>query len=291
MQLRHRLSQFRRRFQSDETVIRKQFRHWLGHEPDLGAPATFNEKIQWLKLNDRRPLHTRCADKLAVRSYVADRCGDDLLIPLLATFDTADALTRESLPNEPFAIKCTHDSQSARLFHDPATVNVPELRAHFARHLSRNYYTVSREWQYRNIPPRIIAERMISDDQAGPPRDFKLFCIHGEVVCIQVDSDRSTSHTRRLYTPAWQPLDIVYKYPLAPPIAPPEGLSQMQDAAAQLSEPFLFARIDFYQADRVYFGEITFAPEGGYGPFDPPDFDRTLGAMIDLDRLSAMPAG
>jgi hypothetical protein len=262
-----------------------RFRAQAGYQPNIDKPTTFNEKMQWLKLNDRQEIHTLCADKYKVRALVEKEIGAEYLIPLLFKTDDIKQLTLENIPDEPCIIKPNHDSGSIFIVKDKITLDLKKAQQELGRSLHRNYYHINREWQYKNIPPLVLIEKLLTNDQGDIPNDYKVFCFAGKAKCIQVDSDRFTQHARAFYDTKWQPLPFDLKYSKVEEIPPPKNLKLIIELAEKLSKPFPFARIDFYEIDnQVYFGEITFHPESGFGAFSPQEWDEKLGNMVPLER-------
>lgn len=280
----YRLNRTERLGRSREPVdhVRRQFRAVFGRDPDLETPRTFNEKIQYLKLYDRSPLHTRCADKIAVREYVKECIPEtDILIPLLAILDNPDDLRPETITAQRFVAKASHDSGSTQICRDRDSFDWARCRRRLRSALRRDYSVMYGEWQYRDIPRRIVVEELI---ETSSDYDYKLFCFHGKPHLIMVNIDRFGDFRENFYDTNWAQQDIFYTYPSSDkPLAPPATLNLMLDYAARLSAPFAFARIDFYEAEgRVYFGEITFHQSAGLQRFVPESIDLALGARLTL---------
>lgn len=270
---------------NDRKFIMERFISTFNTEPNLASPVTFNEKLQWLKLNDRTPLHTICADKLAVREIIKKEIGEQHLIPLLLATDNIADLTADNLPEAPFVIKTNHDSGNVFIVTDKNTVDYEHIQQKLKYSLRHNYYHTSREWQYKNIKPTIIVERLISDQHGEVPKDYKIHCINGEPEFIQVDSDRFKTHRRTIYDTQWNEQSYAYKYQSLSGIERPKHLDKMLELARKLAKPFPFARIDFYDTGKeLYFGEITFHPESGFGAFIPHKWDEILGKKIHLEK-------
>jgi hypothetical protein len=276
-------------FVPDETFTRLQFRYRLGQRLDLDHPRTFNEKLQWLKLRYRDPLMRQCADKLAVRDYVAGAGGADLLIPLIGVYRRAQEIDFYKLP-EQFVLKANHGSGWNIICRDRRSMDLTRARARLNRWLQTDFSRIAREWVYEGIEPRIICEEYLATANGEPPSDYKFFCFHGEPRFIQVDYDRFIGHRRALYTPAWEKLPCALEYTLKEePTPPPQTLARMLRVAAQLSQPFPFARVDLYELDdRVYFGELTFFPGKGVERFRPREFDAIFGERLDLSRVCGL---
>jgi hypothetical protein len=266
---------------SDRTYLRIRHKHLLGTWPDLDDPVTFNEKVLWRILNDRSPLLPQVTDKVTVRRFVASRVGEDYFTRRYAVVERAAELDWRALPRS-FVIKPNHGSGWTRIVRDKSTADPLEILVAAQSWLRANYYRKGREWAYRNIQPRLIVEGLLLED-GQIPRDYKLFCFHGEPLVIQVTSGRFTHHTRTLYDTAWRRLPFELLYPAGPDILRPKGLPEMLRVARALSQPFDFLRVDLYHIDgRVYFGELTCYPGNGTEPFRPAGFDAELGAWWHL---------
>jgi hypothetical protein len=276
-------------FVPDETFTRLQFRYRLGLRLDLDHPRSFNEKLQWLKLRYRDPLMRQCADKLAVRDYVAEAGGADLLIPLIGAYRRAQEIDFDKLPNR-FVLKANHGSGWNVICRDRSSLDLTKVRARLNRWLQTDFSRIAREWVYEGIEPRIICEEYLAAANGEPPSDYKFFCFHGQPRFVQVDYDRFIGHERALYTPTWEKLPCALEYTLKDePTPPPQTLTRMLEVAAQLSKPFPFVRVDLYDlGDRVYFGELTFFPGKGVERFRPREFDAIFGEQLDLSRVSGV---
>lgn len=259
------------------------FGKWLCLEQPEKLRA-FNEKIQWLKLHNDTPLHTKMADKYKVREFIQDRSGDIRTFPLLGVWDRAEEIDFDSLP-EKFVLKPTHDSNSIIFCHDKKSFDRKSAVRKLNKALRRNYYWLGRELPYKNIVPKIIAEPLMTDENGSPLKDYKFFCFNGDVKLIQVDFDRFADHRRNLYTPQWELLDAFIQYPNSPEIEipKPDILAEMLNCASALSKGFPFVRIDFYViGGKFYFGEFTFHHGGGLERIRPTEFHSEMGSWIKL---------
>jgi hypothetical protein len=266
-------------------LLRLSFRRSLGYPLDLENPQTLNEKIQWLKLHDRSSLHVTCADKLAVRDHIERSLGSEYLVDLLLVLDSAKNLTPTSLPNAPFIIKTNHNSGGAIIVRDKSNIDWPSIQHHFTRLLGTNYYYRVKEWQYKNIEPRVLVEELLLDENGQLPLDYKFHCFNGRVQFIQVDIDRHVEHRRNLYDRRWQLIDCCWIYPRGPNVPKPEGLDEMIRLAEILAAEFRYVRTDFYNVQgMIRFGELTFHPESGFGRFNPGLWDLAFGHILDLNR-------
>jgi len=267
----------------DERYVSNLCRKHLGYTPDLKNPRTFNEKINWLKLNRNSTLNITCADKYLVRDYVAKRVGSDCLVPLLLVTEDPAELTPENIAAEAFVVKTNHGSGGITFVRDRSNANWKKIRRDAGRELRRNHYYRGRSRHYRDIQRKILVEKLLLDENGNIPEDYKFHCFNGSVRFIQVDLDRHTGHKRNLYSPAWELLPFELKLEHGPAVAPPSRLGEMLEIAETLSDAFVFARIDLYcMGTDIYFGEITFHPGSGFEPFRPEAWDRILGEALVL---------
>jgi hypothetical protein len=271
---------------SDRHYSTIQFLYKQRRIPNLAEPKTFNEKIQWLKLNYRDPLLVQCADKLRVRDYVRSAIPGDILIPLLGVYDSPADIPFEELP-ERFVIKATHGSGWNILCRAKVTFDAADATRRMDDWMKANFYDVGREWAYKDVPPRIICEAFISLPGGEPPPDYKIFCFHGEPAYIQVDYGRFTNHTRNIYDLNWNQLPFQLEYPNEPnPTPAPQILDELITTAKALALPFPFVRVDMYALEgKLYFGELTFYPEKGVGRFSPRKYDLAFGQHFEIDRI------
>jgi len=252
-----------------------------------------NEKIQWLKLYDRTSLHTKCADKYAVRDYVRSKNLEQILIPLLFYTEDVNNIAFNILPEPPFIIKTTHASADGIIVKDKTKIDWKAARQELRHLLKMNYYFQKREWAYKNIQPRIVVEKLLLDRHGNIPYDFKIHCFHGVPKIIQVDMDRFFNHKRNFYDTQWNLLNFTWcpvlngspVWPKGRNIRPPQQLKDMLQIAKILSSEFLYARIDLYNfEDKIYFGEITFYHGCGMEIFKPAIWDKKIGDMLTLPR-------
>ncbi len=269
---------------NDELYLRIMWRLRLGTKLHLKNPQTFNEKLQWLKLHDRRPEYTKMVDKYEAKKYVANIIGDEYIIPTLGVWDNFDEINFDSLPNQ-FVLKCTHDSGGLVICRDKKTLDLDAVKKKINKCLKRNYYWGGREWPYKNVKPRIIAEKFMTDESGSELKDYKIFNFNGKAKIIQVDFNRFREHMKNLYTTQWAYIDVNVNYPTNPDhqIAKPEKLEKMLEFAEKLSADIPFLRTDFYSVeDKIYFGELTFFPGSGYMTFNPEKFGYTMGSWIQI---------
>jgi len=279
-------SNYQKYFFTDEEFIRKEFRKRLGREVDLEDPKKFNDKLQWLKLNWRDPLATKCSDKYKVREYVKEKIGEEILNELYGVYKSVDEINFKELP-ESFVLKANHGSGWNIICKDKKKMN---WRGEFRRMkwwMRTNYYYLGREWVYDSIEPRIVCEKYLSGEDSKPPKDYKIFCFNGEPKIIEVDFDRHTDHKRNFYDLDWNFLDLEIKYPNVPSknIKKPEKLEKMIEYSKILSENFPHVRVDLYEVNnKIYFGELSFFHGSGMQNFRPEEFELKMGEWLELPK-------
>lgn len=276
----------------DEKYLRKLFKARLHKELDLENSQTFNEKLQWLKLYNRKPEYTMMVDKYKVREYIAKTLGEEYLIPLIGVWDDPDEIDFDALPNQ-FVLKCNHNSGLGMcICKDKSKLDIPKVKAELRKGLKQDYYLTGREWPYRDVPRKIIAEQYMIDKTLNELRDYKFFCFNGEVKCFKVDYDRFIEHHANYYDVNGQLLpfgEADYAPRPDKQIEMPYNLTKMMELANRLSRDCPFVRVDFYEIDQsIYFGELTFFPASGMGAFEPADWDYKLGTMIRLPKKSGL---
>ena len=271
---------------SDKLYVK--FLYFLVHKKKLNLdnPKTFNEKLQWLKFNKNYDAYAKLVDKYEVRGFVKNTIGEKYLIPLLGVWNKFEEIEWDSLPNE-FVLKATHDCGSVIICDNKATIDLKLVEKKLNHALKRNYFLKDRTPVYKNIKPRLIAEKLIKDDLTIIPNDYKFFCFNGKVEFIQVDSNRLTEqeHRRNIYNSKWDFIDlsIVHpndKYNIDPK---PCNLSEMIRVAENLSKGINHVRVDLYNANnKILFGEMTFFHGGGLEYFIPEIWNRKFGDLIEL---------
>jgi hypothetical protein len=267
----------------DAWIQTRNFRRFLGQRLNLRRPQSFNEKLHWLMLNYRRPELTELADKYRVRDYVAARAGAAVLNELYGAWDDPDAIPFERLPDA-FVLKVTSAWGQNIFCRDKSLLDIDSTRRQLATWMRRSGYWAGREWAYKHIRPRVIAERLLTGDDGGIPTDYKVFCFGGRPRFVQVDTDRFTDHRRDFFDTEWRLLPFSLTYPPTGRAIPaPRTLPQILSVAATLSTGFPFVRIDLYSIGAaVIFGEMTWYPEGGLGRFAPESYDLELGKALVL---------
>lgn len=272
----------------DSLWIKIQFKRRMGYWPDLKNPKTFNEKLQWLKLHDRNPLYTKLVDKYEVREYIAKTIGEEYLIPLLGVWDKFDDIDFDKLPNQ-FVLKCTHDSGGLVICTDKSKLDIAVARKKINSCLKFNYYWAMREWPYKNVKPRIIAEKYMEDAGKVVPEDYKVYCFNGTPKYIVVFHNRFNNKqilSETVYDVNWKPQNISLDchFQISDYIEPkPNCLEEMLKNAEILAQDKAQSRIDFYIINgKLYFGEITLYTASGFQKMVPELLDAKLGEYISL---------
>lgn len=272
----------------DRLYLKAFFRLKMGYKLNLNNPQTFGEKLQWLKLYNRKNEYTRMVDKYEVKKYVADIIGEEYIIPTLGVWDRVEDIDFEKLPNQ-FVLKCTHDSGGIVICRDKSNLDIEVAKAKLKRGLKKNFYARNREWPYKNVVPRIIAEEYIEIKGHKDLPDYKFYCFNGEPQYCQVIRERSTKETIDFYDMEWNHMPFVGLNPVAQngnePVDKPLHLDKMASICRKLAKDIPFSRIDLYVInDKEYFGEITFFPASGMGVFKPSIWNKTLGDLIKLEK-------
>ena len=261
---------------------------WIGRQMpyrlNLKCPRTFSEKLQWIKLYDHNPIYTTLVDKYRVKDYVTSKIGVEYVIPLLGVWDRVEDIEWDKLPNQ-FVIKVNHDCGGQVICKDKSRLDVSQAIKKIKNAFKRNYYYDSREWPYKNVQPKVFAEKYM-EDEYGELRDYKFFCFDGEVKAMFIASDRSkeTETCFDFYDADFNHLSFTQGHPNAK-IQPskPKGFEEMKLLAAKLSAGIPEVRVDFYDVNgHIYFGEFTFFHFGGMVEFHPKEWDYVFGSWITL---------
>lgn len=269
---------------SDEHYLRLLYWLTFKRKLDLNNPRTFNEKLQWLKLHDRQPEYIAMVDKYEAKKYVADKIGGEYIIPTLGIWNKFDDIDFDKLPDQ-FVLKCTHDSGGLVIVKDKNKLNKALAKKKIERCLKRNFYWYGREWPYKNVRPRIIAEKYMTDESGFELKDYKIFNFSGEPKLIHVDYDRFIEHKRNLYTTDWKYIEGSIEFPNDSnhQIERPKQLKKMLDLAHTLSAGIPHVRTDFYCIDdKIFFGELTFFHGSGFENFTPESLGNEMGKWIKL---------
>ena len=273
------------RFIPDEIYLKIIFKKNTGYALNLKNPQTFNEKLQWLKLYNRNPEYTRLVDKYEVKKYIAQKIGEEYLIPSLGVWDSVEEIEWDKLPDQ-FVLKCTHDSGSIVVCDDKKTFDYDKAKQSLNHTIKINYYYAGREWPYKNVKPRIMAEKYMEDKTKEYLTDYKLMCFNGKVQCSFVVTERFSSDGIRVtfFDRDWNVMPFERHYPQSDtPIEKPQNYEKMIELAEKLGSDMPFVRVDFYEIDgKIFFGELTFSPGGGFEEFTPVIWDKKLGDWLEL---------
>lgn len=283
-------------FLTDETYLKIFFKSRLGYELNLKEPETFNEKLQWLKLHDKNPEYIRLVDKAEVKQIVADRIGAEYVIPTYGVWDKFEDIDFSALPDK-FVLKCTHDSGSVVIVSDKKKFDRLAAKRKISARLRKNYFYLGREWPYKHIRPRIIAEKYLevssgkSAFEKDSLTDYKIMCFNGKARITLACTERFCSENLKVtfFDREWKemPFEEIHFKKSFYSLPKPESYEQMLMLAEKLSFGIPFARVDFYEAaGNPYFGEITLYPCTGMEGFTPHKWDRQLGDWIDLHAKS-----
>lgn len=272
----------------DFIFLKLVYKEKMGKTLDLKNPKTFNEKLQWLKLHDRKEIYSTMVDKYEVKGYVAKKIGQEYMIPTLGIYDKFEDIDFNKLPNQ-FVLKCTHDSGGVYICTDKTKMKKDEVKEIIKKSLKKNYYLHNREWAYKNIKPRIIAETYMKDGKTKTLNDYKLFCFHGKVETILVCSNRNKHFKNTdFYDKNWNLMPFTRKNHKNNKngIEKPKNLDKMIEIAEILSKDIPFIRVDLYEINnQVYFGELTLYPSGGFEGFKPEEWDKKLGDILKINRM------
>ena len=256
----------------DKLYLSLLFYHHFHRWMDWKDPKTFNEKLQWLKLHDRKPEYTRMVDKYLVRDYIKEMIGEQYLIPLLGHYEKFDDIDFNQLPNQ-FVLKCNHGSHCSVICRDKDSFNKDEARKNFNRWLKKNYFWVYREYPYKNVQPCIVCEKFMSNN-GGVPEDYKVFCFNGVPQLIRVDLGRFVDCTYTFYTLDWERSEIRNGPASIKDTPRPDCLDEMLLLSSKLSKGIKHLRVDWYVVGgRLYFGELTFYNAGGFDMDFPSYWD------------------
>lgn len=269
------------------------FKRIYGFFPNLKNPKTLNEKLQWKKLYDHKKIYSIYADKYAVRKIIEKKIGKKYLVPLILETQNPEEIDFSKLPNS-FMVKANHGGGMNLIVKDKSKPDFKLIKEICKEWLKTNFYGLAGEWQYKNIKPRILIEKLLLDNEGKIPHDYKFNCFNGKVKFIQVDTNRFSNHQRTYYDKNWKLLHLNWcekkEFGDNPAedinwnIKKPKGLKKMIKISEKLSKDFDYVRVDLYTLnEKIYFGEFTFSHGGGYLSFFPKKYDRIFGDMLKLD--------
>ena len=268
---------------NDELYIKLRYFSGMKKFPDLQHPRTYNEKLQWLKLNDKHTEYTRLVDKYAVKEYIEKLNWGGKTIPTLGIWDRFDDIDFTQLPNQ-FVLKTTHDSGGIVIVKDKGKMDMQKARKKLEKSLQRKYFLMSREYPYKDVKPRIIAEKFMVDESGTELKDYKFFCFNGEVKFLFVATDRPFATRFDFFDADFNHLPFKQGHPWAKKeIRKPANFEKMKQAAAAVSKGIPHVRVDLYNINgEIYFGELTFFHFSGVVPFEPAEWDEKIGDYLNL---------
>lgn len=269
---------------NDETYLKLIFRCETGKKLNLKSPVAFNEKLQWLKLYDKRPEYSKYVDKYEVRDYIRNTIGEQYLIPLIGVYDKASDIPWDMLPDK-FVLKCTHGSHSNIICTDKKKLNIKESTEILDKWMNKSWYWFGREWPYKKLKPRILCEEFISEND-NAPEDYKVMCFHGKAKLVQFHKNRFRENRELdFYDINWGKKSISFvSLPNSKTAIPkPVNFDQMIIMSEILSKDKYYVRIDWYIVrSKLYFGEITLYDASGFHSLDKYDDDLMMGSWITL---------
>ena len=277
---------------NDEEYIKQMFKLKMGYELDLDNPKTYNEKLQWLKLYDRNPDYIPMVDKYLSKEYVAKRIGNEYVVPLYGVWDSFDEIDFDTLPDE-FVLKTTHDCGGVVVCKDKNSFDKEKAKAFLEKHLKHEYFYHCREWPYKHVKPRIIAEKFMKDSKGQTEEgltDYKFFCFSGEPKAMFIATDRAKADVETkfdFFDMDFNHLPFTNGHPNSDkPIKKPENFELMIELSKKLSAGLPHVRVDFYESEgNIYFGELTLFHWGGFVPFEPVEWDEKFGEWIKLGQI------
>lgn len=269
----------------DKEYLEKLWKAVMGYRLDLEHPTTFNEKIQWLKLYDRNPLYHTLVDKVAVKDWVAEKIGEQYIIPTLGVWNDPDDIDFDSLPNQ-FVLKCNHNSgKGMYICKDKTQLDVEKVKSDLREGLAQNYFLPYREWAYKGVEPLILAEKFIPSI-SGDLADYKLMVFNGEVKCLFTCTERFSDDGLKVtfFDRNWNIMNFERTYPASKKIIQrPNSLEKMIELAEELAKGIRFVRVDFYESEnKPLFGELTLYPGTGLEKFNDIKYDQMIGSWLEL---------
>ena len=270
---------------NDKEYLSWLYRARMGRFPDLNHPKSFNEKLQWLKLNDRKPEYTEIVDKYLAKKYVEKRIGEKYIIPTLGVWDEFDQIEFEKLPDQ-FVLKTTHDSGGVVICKDKKNFDKAAAKRKLEKSLKRNYYWAEREWPYKNVKPRIIAENYLSFLNGSDLVEYKVFCFNGKPALFLIckGEGHTDERTNDFYDLEFNHIPVTVTCPNAKEkCQKPDEYEELLELSRKLAKNTYQLRVDLYVINhKIYFGELTFFHDSGCCKFNPPEWDKRFGDMLKL---------
>lgn len=269
---------------SDEAFIKRKYKAIVGQPLNLEDPQLFNEKLQWLKLHYRKPEFTTMVDKCEAKKYVESILGPDYIIPTLGVWKSFEEIDFDALPQR-FVLKCTHDCGGLVICKDKSKLDKAAAKKKLEKSLKNNFFWYGREWPYKNVEPRIIAEQYMEEAPDSGLTDYKVMCFGGEPKIVQIHQGRfEGNHRQDYYDLDWNHLEITQGQPMSEQaLERPVFLEKMLELSRVLSKDLPHLRVDWYYIDgQLYLGELTFFDGSGFDHFDQEEWHLRLGSYIKL---------
>lgn len=271
----------------DKKYINFLWKNRMNYPLNLDSPKTYNEKLQWLKLYNQNPSYTTMVDKYLVKDYVANIIGEEYIIPTLAVYESVEDIEFETLPNQ-FVLKCTHDSGGLVICKDKSKLDTFRAIKKIRKSLNTDFYLLAREWPYKNVQRRVLAEKYMEDKETHELRDYKFFCFNGKPEFLFIATGRQSQNEPYFdfFDMDFNHLPFKHGHPNSPVLPQkPKKFELMKQLAEKLSQGFAHLRVDLYEInDKVYFGELTFFHHSGMVPFEPQEWDFKFGELIQLPK-------
>lgn len=278
----------------DKLYLKKLYKEKMGQTLNLKNPVLFNEKLNWLKLYNRRPEYTMMADKYRVRDYIKEKIGEEYLVPLLGVYDRVEDIDFDALPNK-FVLKCNHDSEVV-ICRDKnnndfqckkgSLKDLNEVKAYLQKRIKINFYKASREWPYKNIKRKIVCEKYLENSNGKPLVEYNAFCFNGIPKFFKVGTKKEDGTLiKDFFDFNWEYMDLSTGEMAGDIYPKPEFFDEMVEIAKVFSKDIPHIRIDFLVCDgKLYSGELTFFSAGGFWKMNPEKWNRIFGEYIELPK-------
>lgn len=272
----------------DRIYLKMLFPLYTGYKLDLKNPRTYNQKLQWLKLYYRKPIMTKMVDKYEAKEYISQILGEEYVVKNYGVWNSFDEIDFDALPNQ-FVLKTTHDQGGVVICKDKTNFDYRQAKKKLNKHLKVKHFYLTREWPYKNVKPRILAEEFMEDPGSKDLKDYKFFCFDGKVKALFIAAERQSGNEVKFdfFDREFNHLDIVQSHPKSNiTYTKPDNFDEMVRIAEKLSNGMPHVRVDLYTIGKeIYFGEFTFSHHGGLVGFTPEEWDYTFGEWIDLSKL------